>query len=262
MFLLLFEHKRYELHELVFGKYKWWLYYYFIIEKFKYLVMLKLNIKLRGLMTKKRLEEIVFEPSGTVHKNLPFNSLITHAIKNGEGELSIRGTLVINTREDSKYGKQRHTGRSPKDRFMVQHPEQSDIDWNNKSVNQAIEPNISKDLYEKVISEFNKQPRLYHMQKMACADTQHAFLIDFWSNSATRSLFVYNQFRDLPADKDVLGTISQRPVEIYFLPDVKVKNPERYGLNSDGFVIIDYKNRKIYSLGMAYCGEVKKAVFQ
>jgi len=46
-------------------------------------------------------------------ENPHFSQLVTIAVQRGEGELSRKGTLVINTRVDDKYGNQRNTGRTP-----------------------------------------------------------------------------------------------------------------------------------------------------
>lgn len=52
-------------------------------------------------------------------ENLHFSQLVTQAIRRGEGELSRKGTLVIKTRVDDRFGKQRHTGRTPVARYIV-----------------------------------------------------------------------------------------------------------------------------------------------
>lgn len=103
-------------------------------------------------MQRKRfdLRELGINPKGKVLIDLDVGGLITHAIRKGDGELSRRGTLVIRTKEDHpKYGQGRHTGRSPKDRFLVDHPEIHDhIDWSvidiqsNRPINQPIEPTL------------------------------------------------------------------------------------------------------------------------
>ena len=54
--------------------------------------------------------------------DLPVASLVEHAIRRDEGELASNGTLVIKTGA--------YTGRSPKDRFIVDTPEVHDrIAW-------------------------------------------------------------------------------------------------------------------------------------
>jgi len=48
---------------------------------------------------------------GNIKRNLPVEQLITYAVDNGEGEIGMRGVLMVDT---GKY-----TGRSPNDKFFV-----------------------------------------------------------------------------------------------------------------------------------------------
>ena len=60
--------------------------------------------------------------TGAVHANLSSAALVEHAIRRGEGTLSDRGAFVATT------GK--HTGRSPRDRFLVVERDQEEaIEW-------------------------------------------------------------------------------------------------------------------------------------
>ena len=61
--------------------------------------------------------------AGTLHWNLMPAQLVSMAIQRGEARLSAEGALVAET------GK--FTGRSPEDKYVVDHPAISDIiDWN------------------------------------------------------------------------------------------------------------------------------------
>ena len=63
-------------------------------------------------------------------ENLHFSKLVSEAICRNEGELSRKGTLVIQTRVDDTYGKQRHTGRTPAARYIVNDAE--GVDFSNQ----------------------------------------------------------------------------------------------------------------------------------
>ena len=54
------------------------------------------------------------EASGAVWWNLPVAALYEHAIKAGDGELARGGAMVVSTGA--------HTGRAPKDKFVVREP--------------------------------------------------------------------------------------------------------------------------------------------
>jgi ATP-dependent phosphoenolpyruvate carboxykinase len=64
-------------------------------------------------------------------ENLHFSQLITEAIRRGEGELSRKGTLLINTRVDDRYGEARHTGRTPVARYIID--DAPGVDFSNNS---------------------------------------------------------------------------------------------------------------------------------
>ena len=61
--------------------------------------------------SKHGLDQQGFVNTGTQHWNLPRPSLVEHALSNGEGTLAVHGPLVVSTGQ--------HTGRSPKDKFVV-----------------------------------------------------------------------------------------------------------------------------------------------
>ena len=69
-------------------------------------------------------------------ENLHFSQLVTEAVRRAEGVLSRQGTLVINTRVDDHFGEQRHTGRTPKARYICD--DAPGVDFSNKERNQPI----------------------------------------------------------------------------------------------------------------------------
>ena len=62
------------------------------------------------------LENIV-----AAHWNLSMPALYQHSMRRGESELAAGGGLVVTTGE--------YTGRSPKDKFIVDEPENTDNIW-------------------------------------------------------------------------------------------------------------------------------------
>ena len=68
-------------------------------------------------------------PQGTLQWNLVAPELVQAAIRKGEGQLADMGPFVAVTTP--------HTGRSPKDKFVVVEPSsEKDVDWG--TVNQKI----------------------------------------------------------------------------------------------------------------------------
>ncbi len=56
-------------------------------------------------------EYLNIDDIGNIKRNLPVEQLIADAVDNGEGEIGMRGVLMVDT---GKY-----TGRSPNDKFFV-----------------------------------------------------------------------------------------------------------------------------------------------
>lgn len=212
------------------------------------------------------IRKLGIETKGKIMADLDIGSLVTHAVRKGEGELSRRGTLVIKTREDHpKYGHGRHTGRSPQDRFFVDHEEIHDnIDWqvvdskSKQAINQPIKPEVALRLCKQVTKYLSAQPELYLQHRLVCADRMYGFPLYFLTESPAYALFANNLFRDLPVTtKD----IPNKPISVLFAPGFKLEDPQKYGVHSDGFAIIDCLNQMIFAGGLRYCGEAKKAVF-
>ena len=80
---------------------------------------------------------------GPVHWNLSTPFLYEHAVRRREGEIGLGGAFVVNT------GK--HTGRSPRDKYIVDEPGTHDtVDWG--SVNQPITPAQFDSLHQRVLA--------------------------------------------------------------------------------------------------------------
>src|SRR5918992_5863398 len=83
------------------------------------------------------------DPRGRVYWQPTTSMLYTHALARGEARLAEGGPLVVDTG--------RHTGRSPKDRFVVREPGSEDRIWWS-DVNQSLDEDRFERLREKVVS--------------------------------------------------------------------------------------------------------------
>ena len=192
-------------------------------------------------------------------ENLHFSQLITEAIRRGEGELSRKGTLLINTRVDDRYGEARHTGRTPVARYIID--DAPGVDFSNSKLNQPISRDKADLIYYDVISHINEKKEIFVANRKLGADLTNAFPLQFITTHASRTLFAINQFRDLPpAELIIKGQLEEDAVTALVAPDMEL-DAEKYNLSQNGAVILDFIKRRIIVAGMKYCGEPKKGVF-
>src|SRR5437667_2968955 len=100
-------------------------------------------------------------PSGKVIWNPTTALLYEHAIARGEAVLAEGGPLVVDTGV--------HTGRSPKDKFIVREPGSEERIWWG-DVNRELGEENFHGLRDKVVAYLNRQPVLYIIDALAGAD--------------------------------------------------------------------------------------------
>src|SRR5699024_9973999 len=119
------------------------------------------------------------------HWNQSPPELYEEIIQNGEGILSDNYAIRIKTGE--------YTGRSPKDKFLVdQSSIHDDIDWG--EINQPIEEEVFDNLFDQV-SDYLSDKKLYVRDCFAGADKKYQLSVRLVSEAAYHSLFAYNMFR-------------------------------------------------------------------
>lgn len=182
---------------------------------------------------------------GLHHVNLPAVRLIERAIARGEVQLAVNGSLVANTTP--------HTGRSPKDKYVVRHAEsQEHIWWGD--VNRALDEPVYAALKAKVIAHLARQPELFVVEAQAGADPKNHLGVKLVSDHAWYAVF----FQWLMRRRDE-ATPGQE-VTIYHAPTLKL-DPATDGTRSEVAVILNFEAGEILIAGTKYAGEVKKAVF-
>ena len=121
------------------------------------------------------------------YRDLPAPELIEHAIRRGEGRLASGGALAVDTGS--------HTGRSPHDKFIVQHgPMAQEIAWG--AINRPISPQAFALLHADVVQHLARGDR-YRMDLSAGADAEFALPVRLVTESAWSATFARNLF--LPA---------------------------------------------------------------
>ena len=129
----------------------------------------------------------------TIYWNLSPAALIEHTISSGQGELASSGALKVNTGQ--------FTGRSPKDRYIVEDKITSKtVDWG--TVNQPITTAQYDKLYKQVINHLNNRVQIYARDAYACASLNYRLNVRVYSEQPWQSLFVNNMFLR-PTKKEV-----------------------------------------------------------
>lgn len=182
-----------------------------------------------------------------IYRNLPVCKLIEHSVIKGEGMITSSGALDINT---GKY-----TGRSPNDRFIVDHGNiHNEINWSNTNV--GIDEDAFERLYARLLAYLENR-ELYIFDGFVGADKRYSMPVRFINELASQNLFVHQLF--IRPNKNELEN---------FYPDFTVicapgfkASPVIDKTNSEAFVILNIEKKLIIIGGTMYCGEMKKSIF-
>ena len=194
------------------------------------------------------LEALGLAPKGTVHWNLVPPELVQAAVRRDEGQLADKGPFVGITTP--------HTGRSPKDKFLVKEPStERDVWWGD--VNRPFPPQNYQKLLADVRAYLAAQPELFVQDLWTGADPRHRLSVRYVSPNAWQMLFVRNMF--------IRPELSDLPT---FVPNFSVlhapemqADPAKHGTRSGTFIVLDFASRQILIGGTRYAGELKKAMF-
>ena len=193
-----------------------------------------------------RLEDQGIEGLGRVYYNLPEPALITEAVVRGEGRLGLGGAFLVSTGA--------HTGRSPKDKFVVRTPDVEDsIWWDN---NAAMAPDAFDRLHHDMLAHM--QGRDYFVQDLfAGADPDLRLDVRVITELAWHGLFIRHLLRR-PEAAELDG----------FTPEFTIINcpgftadPDRHGCRGGTVIALNLHKKLILIGGTAYAGENKKSVF-
>ncbi|PID15856.1 phosphoenolpyruvate carboxykinase (ATP) [Sporosarcina sp. P34] len=174
--------------------------------------------------------------------------LTEKAVARGEAKLSADGAITART---GKY-----TGRSPKDKFIVEDAVSKDkVDWG--STNSPISEEIFDSLYTKVIEHLKKKDELFVFKGFAGADKDSQLSIQVINELAWQNQFVHQLFIR-PTEEELKAHESQ--FTILAAPSFKA-DPKVDGTNSETFIILSLEKRIVLIGGTEYAGEMKKSIF-
>jgi phosphoenolpyruvate carboxykinase (ATP) len=181
------------------------------------------------------------------HWNLGTAALVENALAQREGLLASGGAFVSRTGL--------HTGRSPKDKFVVRTAGVEDKIWWGP-VNQPISEERFDSIFKRVTA-YLQDKRVYIQDCYAGADPRYRVPIRVitqfaWHNLFARQLFVRPDWHT--TDEHVPEFV------IVSVPGFHA-DPEVDGTNSEAYILVHFEKRLILIGGTEYAGEMKKSIF-
>ena len=195
-----------------------------------------------------RLESVGIVDPASVFWNLSTAALYEEAVARREGTVAKSGPLVCRTGP--------HTGRSPRDRFLVDEPSSSGrIAWGD--VNRPMAPDRFDAVHRAVVDHLRGRD-LFVQDCYAGADPAYRLPVRVVTEKAWHALFA----------RHLLITESDRTKLADHVPELTVINaascradPRIHGTSSDVFILLNLAKRLVLIGGTSYAGEIKKSVF-
>ncbi|MDE1160172.1 MAG: phosphoenolpyruvate carboxykinase [Neorhizobium sp.] len=181
-----------------------------------------------------------------VHYNLSEVELYEEAIRRGEADLTADGALRAITGQ--------HTGRSPKDKFVVRDEVTEGKIWwdNNKPLSREHFEILHKDMLAHAAGS-----TLYVQDLVGGADAENALPTRVVTELAWHALFIRNLL--IRPKRETLDGFEQK-LTIINLPSFKA-DPARHGCRTETVIACDLANGLVLIGGTSYAGENKKSVF-
>ena len=198
---------------------------------------------------KMSLERFGVSNLGAVHENLPPARLVEASVRRREGMISEpSGALLVKT------GKR--TGRSPKDRFIVEDETTRDaVGWG--AVNKPFSSVRFGTLLGKAAAYLENLEEIYVVDAFAGADPRYRLDVQVVTEHAWQALFARQLFRR-PERREL--DRFEPEWTIISVPGF-LTEPEEDGTESETFVGLDFSRKVVLICGTAYAGEIKKSIF-
>jgi phosphoenolpyruvate carboxykinase (ATP) len=181
-----------------------------------------------------------------IYWNFEAARLYEQSLARGESQIARGGALCADTGS--------HTGRSPKDKFVVKDAlTEKSVWWENNGA-------ISSEQFETLLGDFIKHAEgkeLFAQDLYGGADPAHRVKARVFTEFAWHSLFIRNLLIR-PEAGEIAGYVPE--LTIVDLPSFKA-DPKRHGCRSETVIAIDFSRKIVLIGGTAYAGEMKKSVF-
>ena len=179
--------------------------------------------------------------------NLSVAELYERALAEAEGTLAAEGSLVVRTGT--------HTGRSPRDKFVVREPWSQDKVWWGEVNHEISEANYDR-LRARLMTYVQDHP-LYAQDLYIGAHEGHRRSLRVYTETAWASIFARNLFRIPP--REALATF-QPNFTIIDVPSFEA-DPATEGTRTGTAILVHLKRMEIIVVGTKYAGEIKKSAF-
>src|SRR6266498_3797394 len=194
------------------------------------------------------LSEHGLRPTGRIYRNPTVAMLYTHALARNEGVLAEGGPLVVDTGI--------HTGRSPKDKFIVREPGSEDRIWWGE-VNRELAEEKFHGLRDKVVAYLEQRPVLFVIDAFAGADPAHRIGVRVITDTAYHALFAKTLFID-PTEDEL--DLFEADALVLHAPTLEA-DPVEDGTRTGTFVVLHPSRTEVLIGGTHYAGEIKKSIF-
>ncbi len=181
-----------------------------------------------------------------VHWNLTAEPLYEHALHRGEAQIVQGGALCAETGV--------HTGRSPKDKFIVCDEQTEKTVWWEKN------GKLTPAQFDTLLADFMahaKGKELFAQDLYGGADPKYRIKARVYTELAWHSLFI-RTLLIRPERSELSHYVPD--FTILSLPTFKA-DPKRHGVRSETVIAINFTKRIILIGGSFYAGEMKKSVF-
>ncbi len=210
-------------------------------------------------MGKVNLEQYGITDVKEVYYNLSYDELFKHETDPNlegyeKGFVTELGAVAVDTGI--------YTGRSPKDKYIVDEDENRDNIWwagpgRKGSDNKPISEEVWKDLYDNSIKELSGK-KLYVMDAFAGANEDTRLKVRVITEVAWQAHFVKNMFIR-PTEEE----LENFEPDFVLFNSCKTTDPKwkEHGLNSEVYVAFNLKEKRAVIGGTWYGGEIKKGIF-
>jgi phosphoenolpyruvate carboxykinase (ATP) len=199
------------------------------------------------MMSREALEKYGLVNLGNINWNLSPAVLVEHALARNEGVLAANGAFAATTGT--------HTGRSPKDKFIVANEESAAKIWWGE-YNHPMSPETFEGI-RRGLAAYLQGRDVYVLDAATCADPDYRMPLQVitemaWHDLFARQLFLRTNESDAKTDRPGFTILS--------VPNFQT-DPRIDATRSEAAIIIDFEERLALIAGTQYAGEMKKSIF-